>query len=76
MPSAIDTIYACKDRKDDLKAGIKSTAVLFASRTRLVIALFGIILVSALYAAGVLNNQGYAYFVVASLSALVGQPWI
>ncbi|KAF4582560.1 hypothetical protein EYR38_002688 [Pleurotus pulmonarius] len=59
-----DTIYACQDRKDDLKAGIKSTAVLFASRTKLAIALFGLILISALYAAGVLNNQGYAYFVV------------
>ncbi|KAF7430419.1 hypothetical protein PC9H_006126 [Pleurotus ostreatus] len=66
-----DTIYACQDRKDDLKAGIKSTAVLFASRTKLVIALFGMILLAALYTAGVLNNQGYAYFVLSVGGAAV-----
>jgi len=36
-----DTIYAHQDRRDDVKAGVKSTALLFRGRTRPILALFG-----------------------------------
>lgn len=32
-----DTIYAHMDKKDDVKAGIKSTALLFGPRTKMVL---------------------------------------
>ncbi len=35
---AYDTMYAMVDREDDLKAGIKSTAILFGSADRIIIA--------------------------------------
>lgn len=35
---AYDTMYAMADREDDLKAGIKSTAILFGSADRIIIA--------------------------------------
>ncbi|MTW14618.1 4-hydroxybenzoate octaprenyltransferase [Rhodoplanes serenus] len=37
---AYDTIYAHQDRDDDLFAGVKSTALLFGSRTRPIVAAF------------------------------------
>jgi 4-hydroxybenzoate polyprenyltransferase len=35
-----DTIYAIQDRKDDVKAGVKSTALLFGDHVTLAVALF------------------------------------
>lgn len=35
-----DTIYACQDRKDDARIGIKSTALLFGAQVRLAVGLF------------------------------------
>jgi 4-hydroxybenzoate polyprenyltransferase len=35
-----DTIYAIQDRKDDVAAGVKSTALLFGAHLQLVVALF------------------------------------
>jgi len=57
-----DTIYSCQDRKDDVKAGVKSTGVLFGGWVREILMLFAGGFVSALVAAGILNNQGPAYF--------------
>ncbi len=36
---AYDTMYAMADREDDLKIGVKSTAIIFAEKDRLIIAL-------------------------------------
>ena len=36
----IDTIYACQDRRDDVKVGVKSTARLFGSRAPVMVGLF------------------------------------
>ena len=36
---AYDTMYAMVDREDDLKIGIRSTAILFGNQDRLMIAL-------------------------------------
>ncbi|KAI0087857.1 UbiA prenyltransferase family-domain-containing protein [Irpex rosettiformis] len=59
-----DTIYACQDRKDDVRAGVKSTAVLFGERVRTVLSLFATVFVACLFLAGVANEHGLWYFVV------------
>ncbi|KIJ28566.1 hypothetical protein M422DRAFT_76831 [Sphaerobolus stellatus SS14] len=57
-----DTVYATMDVKDDIKAGIKSTAVLFASWTRPILGVFCGGIIGLLTLAGSLNGQGPAYF--------------
>ncbi|MFV0478226.1 MAG: 4-hydroxybenzoate octaprenyltransferase [Parahaliea sp.] len=49
---AYDTQYAMVDREDDLRIGIKSTAVLFGAADRTMIALFQILSLACLLAAG------------------------
>ncbi|KAH9980819.1 4-hydroxybenzoate polyprenyl transferase [Lactifluus volemus] len=59
-----DTIYALQDKRDDLKAGVKSTAILFGDHVKTILAFFAVLLLVALTAAGVLNGQGMPYFAV------------
>ncbi|KIJ47439.1 hypothetical protein M422DRAFT_59508 [Sphaerobolus stellatus SS14] len=59
-----DTIYATMDVKDDIRIGIKSTAVLFASWTRFILSLFSCGFIICLIIAGMKNGQGPAYFVL------------
>lgn len=60
----VDTIYACQDKKDDVKAGVKSTALLFGSRIRFILAGFAALMVLSLVVAGVLNSQGLPFHVL------------
>ncbi|EIN08020.1 UbiA prenyltransferase [Punctularia strigosozonata HHB-11173 SS5] len=64
-----DTIYACQDKRDDVKAGVKSTALLFGEHTKPVLAVFGSILISALLGCGILNASGFAYYTVSVVLA-------
>ncbi|GAB1269724.1 4-hydroxybenzoate octaprenyltransferase [Aurantivibrio infirmus] len=59
---AYDTFYAMVDRKDDLKVGIKSTAILFGSNDRLITGLLQAITLLALVMAGVRFELGLYYF--------------
>jgi 4-hydroxybenzoate polyprenyltransferase len=66
---AYDTMYAMVDRPDDLKAGIKSTAILFGEQDRLMI---GILQLSALLAFFLLGQKlayAYAYYVALACCA-------
>ncbi|KAJ7181539.1 4-hydroxybenzoate polyprenyl transferase [Mycena crocata] len=56
-----DTIYACQNMKDDIKVGVRSTAILFGSWLRPLLVLFGMVFVSPLGVAGFLNGQGVPY---------------
>jgi len=49
---AYDTKYAMVDRDDDLKVGIKSTAILFGRHDRLVVGILQLLTLAALYLAG------------------------
>lgn len=68
-----DTKYAMVDRDDDLKIGIKSTAVLFGDADRLVIGVLQLMCLLALYLAGLRFELGLYYklslLVVAGLFA-------
>lgn len=63
---AYDTLYAMVDREDDLKIGIRSTAILFGDADRLMVGvlqalfLFGMILVGRLSDSGALYYLGLA----------------
>lgn len=52
------------DRRDDVKAGIKSTAVLFGDSVHEAVSIFGFIFVVCMIWAGIINDQGALYFVV------------
>ena len=53
-----DTIYAHQDREDDALIGVKSTALLFGERTKLVLGLFYALAVLLIAAAGYTAGAG------------------
>ncbi len=57
-----DTMYAMADRADDLKVGVKSTAILFGSADVFIVSLLMIVLVLALALAGQMAGLGPWYF--------------
>ncbi|EIN11183.1 4-hydroxybenzoate polyprenyl transferase [Punctularia strigosozonata HHB-11173 SS5] len=59
-----DTIYACQDMRDDVKAGVKSTALLFAQYTKPILSIFGVMLLGSLALCGVLIEAGIPYWTV------------
>jgi 4-hydroxybenzoate polyprenyltransferase len=59
-----DTIYACQDKVDDIKTGVRSTAILFGSWIEPLLTLCGILFLAMLVLAGFANQQGVLYFVV------------
>ncbi len=70
-----DTIYACQDRKDDIQAGVKSTAVLFGDNVRTVLSLFTAAFILCLFVAGIINGQGAWYFAISVGGAACHLAW-
>jgi 4-hydroxybenzoate polyprenyltransferase len=60
----LDTIYACQDRKDDVKVGVKSTAVMLGDFVRPFTFSCAVLFVSTLVYAGILNEQTSYFFYV------------
>ncbi len=61
--TAYDTMYGMVDREDDLKIGVKSTAILFGEADRAIIAAIQVLLMLALLMVGqVASLGGYYYF--------------
>jgi len=58
---AYDTMYAMVDRDDDLKVGIKSTAILFGQYDRQIIALFQLVALACFIIAGWVADRGWIY---------------
>jgi 4-hydroxybenzoate polyprenyltransferase len=57
-----DTMYAMADREDDLKVGVKSTAILFGAADRAIIALFQLVLLLDLILIGRQAGLGFYYY--------------
>ena len=57
-----DTMYAMVDKDDDLKIGVKSTAILFGDYDRHIMAVLQIIILALLIAIGILQHNGGAYY--------------
>ena len=71
--TAYDTMYAMVDREDDLKIGVKSTAILFESADKLIIGIIQALLILCLIMIGRHSGLGgfyYAGVLVASYLAI------
>ncbi|KIY53913.1 UbiA prenyltransferase [Fistulina hepatica ATCC 64428] len=59
----VDTIYACQDVADDVKVGVRSTALLFGSWIRPLLMGCAALFVAMFSVAGLLNGHGLPFFV-------------
>ncbi|NRA23013.1 MAG: 4-hydroxybenzoate octaprenyltransferase [Oleispira sp.] len=75
---AYDTMYAMVDRDDDLKIGIKSTAILFADADKVMIAILQSITVFCLLLLGSeLSLNGFYYLgLIIAVSLMFYQHWL
>ncbi|MFO1420306.1 MAG: 4-hydroxybenzoate octaprenyltransferase [Candidatus Competibacteraceae bacterium] len=67
-----DTQYAMVDREDDLRIGVKSTAILFGERDRRVIGYLQVALLALLVAVGLLSGRGWIYYAGLFAAAWLG----
>ncbi len=77
-PLMYDTLYAMVDREDDIKIGVKSTAILFGKYDRTIIAFLQLGFLLALCYVGYLFKLKWIYFAAVFLSALFFgyQQWL
>jgi 4-hydroxybenzoate polyprenyltransferase len=61
-PIAYDTLYAMADREDDLKIGVKSSAILFGKRDKLAVALMQLSILLGLILFGKTVNMSSIYY--------------
>jgi len=65
-----DTMYAMADREDDLKIGVKSSAILFASYDRIIIGLLQLAMFALFVIAGLMMSMSLWFYL--GLSAAAG----
>jgi len=68
---AYDTVYSMVDRDDDLRIGVKSTAILFGDFERLMIGLFQALFVLAMVLAGIDLEFSWIYYLALALASLL-----
>lgn len=77
-PVIYDTLYAMTDREDDMKIGVKSTAILFGGRDKMIIGLLQLLFLGLLIPFGMMFSLGVIYYfslvIVAGL--FVYQQWL
>ncbi len=66
-----DTFYAMADREDDLKIGVKSTAILFGDADLFVIGGLQILMLAALIFIGNMAELGFAYYASLFVAAIL-----
>lgn len=73
-----DTFYAMVDRDDDLKIGVKSTAVLWGERDLMIIGGFQILFYTLLVVVGVMFALGLFYYLglVAAIAMSIHHQWL
>jgi 4-hydroxybenzoate polyprenyltransferase len=73
-----DTMYAMVDREDDLKIGVKSSAILFADMDKLLIGVMQLMMLYALVLVGRSMHYGpwYRGGVIAAALLFVWQQWL
>ena len=57
-----DTEYAMSDREDDLKVGVKSSAILFGERDRHIVGGLQVLTLILMLAVGIVNQMGWPYY--------------
>lgn len=75
---AYDTEYAMVDRQDDLKIGIKSTAILFGNYDRLMIGLLQLLAVADLCMMAIMNHLAMPFYLclLLAIALLIYQQWL
>jgi len=61
--TAYDTMYAMADRDDDIKIGVKSTAILFGDADKLIVGLLQALLLLDLILIGSISRLGLFYYI-------------
>ena len=61
--TAYDTQYGMVDREDDLKIGVKSTAILFGKHDNAINGSLQLIMLMVLTLVGMINDRGFIYYV-------------
>jgi len=76
--TAYDTLYAMVDREDDLRIGVKSTAILFAEADRVIIAIIQGLLLLVLLLIGLRLQLGGFYYagLLIALALVVYQQYL
>lgn len=64
-----DTIYAHQDKADDVKVGVRSTALLFGEHTRTMLSAFSASSISLITLAGYMNTQGLLFYAGVGVAA-------
>ncbi|WP_305906401.1 4-hydroxybenzoate octaprenyltransferase [Methylomarinum sp. Ch1-1] len=64
-----DTMYAMVDKDDDLKIGVKSTAILFGDREREIMAGLQVIIIGLLVWVGQMQQLGFFYYAGLTVAA-------
>ncbi|TFK75540.1 UbiA-domain-containing protein [Pluteus cervinus] len=70
-----DTIYACQDLEDDVKVGVRSTAILFGSSIRTWLNCCAIIFVLAFGVVGYMNHQALPFLFVSVIGSAIHLSW-
>ena len=68
---AYDTMYAMVDRDDDIKIGVKSTAILFGKQDKRIIGLLQIATLLVLLLVGTLESMTWPYYVGLVIAAVL-----
>ena len=73
-----DTMYAMADREEDLKIGVKSTAIIFADNDKLIIAMLQVIFTLGMYAVAWMVQGGLFFYlgITASIVLSVFQQYL
>ena len=58
-----DTIYAHQDIKDDIHSGIKSTAILFGEKSKIIVSMFYVVFFVLIALAGLVARLDSSYFI-------------
>lgn len=66
-----DTMYAMADRMDDLKIGVKSTAILFGDADKVIIGILQAMMLFALYLVGEQAQFGMEFNIAVMISAIL-----
>ena len=75
---AYDTQYAMADRRDDLRAGVKSAAILFGWRDRAAVAALQGVALGGFFGVGVVAHLGVGWNValLAAAALFAHQQWL
>lgn len=75
---AYDTMYAMVDRDDDIKIGVKSTAILFGKNDKLIILFLQCLMLICLYIVGDMLAFGWPYqlSLAVSMVLFIYQQWL